>query len=88
MSRDEDVRPIALPDGRSRAVIENIQPAVDGGRFAVKRVVGDEVVIEADCFADGHDMVACRLQWRRAGASGWQSAARHGSGSEYQSTPD
>ncbi|MBK8768014.1 MAG: alpha-1,4-glucan--maltose-1-phosphate maltosyltransferase [Burkholderiaceae bacterium] len=75
MSRDEDVQPIALADGRSRAVIENIQPAVDGGRFAVKRVVGDEVVIEADCFADGHDMVACRLQWRRAGEPAWRSAA-------------
>ena len=75
MSRDDDVQPIALADGRSRAVIENIQPAVDGGRFAVKRVVGDEVVIEADCFADGHDVVACRLQWRRAGEAAWRSAA-------------
>ena len=75
MSRDEIVQPIGLTDGRSRAVIENIQPAVDGGRFAVKRVIGDEVVVEADCFADGHDVVASRLQWRRAGATEWHSAA-------------
>ena len=53
MSRDRHVQPIALSDGRIRAVIENIQPAVDGGRFAVKRVVGDEFLVEADCFADG-----------------------------------
>ncbi len=46
-------------DGRARVVIEDVAPAVDGGRFAVKRVVGDEVVVEADCFADGHDVVAC-----------------------------
>ena len=47
--------------GSARAVIEGIAPAVDGGRFAVKRVVGDEVFVEADCFADGHDTLACRL---------------------------
>jgi len=72
MSRDSSVQPVALVDGRVRAVIENIQPAVDGGRFAIKRVVGDRVVVEADCFADGHDVVACMLKWRRAGAA-WQS---------------
>ena len=72
MSRDSSVQPVALADGRVRAVIENIQPAVDGGRFAIKRVVGDRVVVEADCFADGHDVVACMLKWRRAGAA-WQS---------------
>lgn len=75
MSRDRHVQPIALSDGRIRAVIENIQPAVDGGRFAVKRVVGDEFLVEADCFADGHDVVACLLQWRRAGEPAWRSAA-------------
>ncbi|MBC8057190.1 MAG: alpha-1,4-glucan--maltose-1-phosphate maltosyltransferase, partial [Rhizobiales bacterium] len=63
-----------LVDGRVRAVIENVQPAVDGGRFAIKRIVGDTVVVEADCFADGHDVVAARLQWRQRGAAAWQLA--------------
>jgi starch synthase (maltosyl-transferring) len=49
-------------DGRARAVVEGIEPSVDMGRFAAKRVVGDRVVIEADCFADGHDVVAARLR--------------------------
>ena len=52
-------------DGRVRAVVETITPSVDGGRFAAKRVVGDRVVVEADCFADGHDVIAVRLKWRR-----------------------
>ena len=54
--------PSSLPvDGRIRVVIENVAPAVDGGRFPIKRVVGETVVVEADCFADGHDTLASRL---------------------------
>ena len=60
------------PDGRARAVIEAISPAVDGGRFAVKRIVGDRVDVEADCFADGHDMLACVLRHRREGDAEWR----------------
>ena len=69
------VNPVALPDGRIRVVIENVQPSVDGGRFPIKRIVGDVVDVEADCFADGHDVVACALQWRRSAADPWRSAA-------------
>jgi starch synthase (maltosyl-transferring) len=54
------------PDGRVRAVIDAVRPAVDGGRFAVKRVVGDEMVVEAHCFTDGHDVVRVMLCWRGA----------------------
>jgi starch synthase (maltosyl-transferring) len=52
-------------------VIENATPEVDGGRFAVKRIVGDVVAVEADVFADSHDELACRLQYRRAGQDEW-----------------
>jgi starch synthase (maltosyl-transferring) len=60
--------------GAARAVIEGIAPAVDGGRFAVKRAAGDTVEVEADCFADGHDELACRLRYRRDGESDWHEA--------------
>ncbi len=62
----------SLVDGRVRAVVENISPMVDGGRFAAKRIVGDRVAVEADCFADGHDVIAVRLKWRRAEDTQWQ----------------
>lgn len=62
---------INASDGRMRAVIERITPSVDGGRFAAKRIVGDEVVVEADCFTDGHDTIACLLLWRREGEAAW-----------------
>ncbi|MGP1676838.1 MAG: alpha-1,4-glucan--maltose-1-phosphate maltosyltransferase [Burkholderiales bacterium] len=61
-----------MRDGRMRAVIERVTPSVDNGRFAAKRIVGDEVVVEADCFTDGHDTLACLLLWRREGEAAWQ----------------
>ncbi|MGI8729812.1 MAG: alpha-1,4-glucan--maltose-1-phosphate maltosyltransferase [Solirubrobacteraceae bacterium] len=50
-------------DGRQRVVIENISPQVDGGRFAVKRVVGDTLGVEVDAFTDGHDEIRVVLRW-------------------------
>jgi starch synthase (maltosyl-transferring) len=61
-------------DGRVRVVIEGVAPAVDGGRFAVKRTLGDTLQVEADCFADGHDVVAAALLWRRPGETRWHAA--------------
>lgn len=62
----------ALRDGRVRVVIEDIHPAVDDGRFPIKRTVGDTVEVQADCFADGHDRVACALLWRHGEQGDWQ----------------
>jgi starch synthase (maltosyl-transferring) len=50
-------------DGRRRAILEGVSPSVDGGRFPVKRVVGEALVVEADVFADGHDEVRATLGW-------------------------
>jgi len=52
-------------DGRNRVVIERVSPQIDCGRFPIKRVVGERVVVEADVFADGHDQIACQiLYWK------------------------
>jgi starch synthase (maltosyl-transferring) len=52
-------------DGRKRAVIERVSPEIDCGRFPIKRVVGERVVVEADVFADGHDQITCQiLYWQ------------------------
>ena len=56
---------------RLRPVIEHLRPEVDGGRFPAKAAVGDDVVVGADVFADGHDLVACELRVRRSGTRGW-----------------
>ncbi|HWD16374.1 MAG TPA: maltotransferase domain-containing protein, partial [Casimicrobiaceae bacterium] len=62
------------PEGRRRAVIEGIAPQVDGGRFPIKRIVGDRIEVEADCFADGHDVLACRLRHRREDDAKWMES--------------
>src|ERR1700738_3115712 len=46
------------------AVIENLQPLIDGGRYPIKSVAGEDLVVEADGFKDGHDVVAALLTWR------------------------
>ena len=52
-------------------VIENLTPLLDGGRHPIKRVAGDDLVVEADVFKDGHDHVSALLKWRQAGAIAW-----------------
>lgn len=53
--------PEQVADGRHRVVIERVVPELDCGRFAIKRVVGEKVIVEADVFADGHGQVACQI---------------------------
>src|SRR5262245_21791413 len=55
----------------SRVIILTVRPEVDGGRYPVKRVVGDLVEIEAEIVADGHDIVRGMLLHRAPGDSAW-----------------
>ena len=64
---------LRLPDGRGRVVIEKVSPQIDCGRFPIKRIVGETVVVEADVFADGHDLVTCQVLYRE-GEKEWQSS--------------
>src|SRR5947208_1185368 len=61
-----------MPRAFPSAVIENLQPLIDGGRYPIKRVVGDDLVVEADIFMDGHDVVAAVLKWRVLGKRAWR----------------
>ncbi len=61
------VRPV-----RSRVIIEGVEPEIDCGRFPIKRTMGEQVVVEADVFIDGHEALSCALLHRRKGATRWQ----------------
>lgn len=64
------------PDaGRRRVVIEGIQPAINAGRFPIKRTVGEQVVVEADIFTDGHDLLSAVLCYRCARDTVWTEVA-------------
>ncbi len=58
-------------DAVRRVVIEGVHPEIDCGRFPVKRVIGEEVVVEADVLTDGHDVLGCSLLWRKEGGRKW-----------------
>jgi starch synthase (maltosyl-transferring) len=53
-------------------VIENLQPLIDGGRYPIKRIIGEDLIVEADIFKDGHDVVAAVLRWRVLGTRAWR----------------
>jgi starch synthase (maltosyl-transferring) len=56
---------------RRTIVIEHVWPELDGGRHAVKRIVGDRLLVTADIFADGHDLLAAVLLLRPEDEEGW-----------------
>src|SRR5438874_5141443 len=62
---DQTLRQAMAP--ARRIVILNISPSVDGGRYPAKRCEGDQLTVEADIFADGHEKLAARLVLREPG---------------------
>ncbi len=60
-------------EGRKRIIVEEVEPQIDCGRYPAKRVLGDEVVVTAAIFGDGHDHVGGRLLYRHARERRWRS---------------
>ena len=59
---------------RRSIIIERIAPELDGGRYPVKRVVGDQLLVTADIFADGHDLLDAAIVLRADDEPDWRSA--------------
>lgn len=71
-NRGNQVSPQApASEGRLRVAIEHVEPELDGGRFPVKRVLGDTIIVEADLFADGHDVIRGLLRSRHESQEEW-----------------
>jgi len=66
-------RPPAF-DSYPAIAIENVEPEIEGGRWPIKRAVGDTVDVAADIFKEGHDVLQARVVWRPADAREWQEA--------------
>src|SRR3989442_1002335 len=56
--------------GQRRLIVERVWPEVDGGPFPVKRTPGEKVLVTADMFADGPDLITGVLRYRHIPAPG------------------
>jgi starch synthase (maltosyl-transferring) len=82
LARTEEVHPrtrsarsaLTAATASPRIAIERIAPVVDDGRFAVKRLIGELVHVDADIFSDGHDAIAADLLWKAADENHWHRA--------------
>ncbi len=72
---------VSLPQLR-RVVIERLTPQVDGGRFSIKRVVGERVSIEADITADGHQVLGAVVCFRKRDERSWHESAMRPMGND------
>lgn len=66
----------------ARIVISNITPAIDEGCFAVKRTTGDELIVEANIFADGHEQLGAAVLYKKEGARKWSRAPLEAMGND------
>jgi starch synthase (maltosyl-transferring) len=65
--------PTSPPNGApAHLVITGVSPTIDDGRFAVKRLAGDQLRVGADIFKDGQDLLAGRVLVCGPGERRWQ----------------
>ena len=57
---------------KGRVQIEAVSPSVDCGRYASKAVIGDDVIVGADIFREGHDKLAASVRYRGPDDSKWR----------------
>ncbi len=57
--------------GRIR--IESVSPEIDGGRYPIKREVGDTITVTADIFRDGHEKISADLFYKPWYRPTWES---------------
>lgn len=51
-------------EGHQRVSIDNVKPQIDCGKYLIKRIVNENIKVEADIFSDGHDKVDAILLYR------------------------
>ncbi|MEO5371001.1 MAG: alpha-1,4-glucan--maltose-1-phosphate maltosyltransferase [Magnetococcus sp. DMHC-1] len=62
-------------DANHPFTIENVQPTVDGGKYPIKREVGDRLRITATVFRDGHNSTRVLLKLReKYGNHSWSES--------------
>jgi starch synthase (maltosyl-transferring) len=67
----------SLPKTLQTIIIEHVEPELDGGRYPVKRIVGETFEVTADIFKEGHDTIAGILRHKVHGQKQWQESPMH-----------
>ena len=70
--RQQESRQLLETLAKDRIAIEGVYPELDGGRFAIKREVGDVLEVWTDVFTDGHEKINACLRYRVQGEDKWR----------------
>ena len=57
---------------QTRIIIENVSPQLDSGAYPIKRIVGQKVIVTADVFSDGHDVLQSCVKFKHENDKKWQ----------------
>jgi starch synthase (maltosyl-transferring) len=60
-----------MQDGDKRVIIEKVKPEIDCGKYPVKRVINENMEVEADIYTDGHDVIGANLLYKTTKAKKW-----------------
>ena len=66
-----------VPKKLQPIIIEHVKPELDGGRYPVKRIIGETLKVTADIFKEGHDIITGILRYKILGSKQWQETPMH-----------
>jgi starch synthase (maltosyl-transferring) len=65
-----------------RLQIQRVQPQLDCGRYAVKRVLGERLEVSATIFRDGHEILGAAVRSRPQGERRWRESLMYHAGND------
>src|SRR5262245_26573826 len=82
MSERRPTDPLLARLHDERIVIAEVAPQLDAGRYPIKRIVGDEVAVNATLVREGHERLAAVVQFMHEDEKTWREAplVHHGDG--------
>lgn len=71
---------------KSRVIIENVQPQVEGGLYPAKRTINERIDVSANIFADGHDHIRAQVRYRAEQDTLWTTEVLQHKGNDEWAT--
>ena len=57
---------------QKRVIIDRVSPQLNGGKFHIKRVIGQIVQVSADVLIDGHDLIEASILYKHEKENKWK----------------